>query len=129
MAAVSTRGYHQKQHLPPSPPLSPPTRRRRHKKKLDPFEELATTPIPSAPSSPTTEPEDKPDSLLTRVSLTHSRRDTAMTDTWKDSLHPHNLHIIPHIALPRELPQPNSPDPSAFLRLLDPRISYTLTMA
>jgi len=63
--------FRHNQHLPPSPPPSPPSTRRRHKKKKsDPFEELATTPIPSLPSSPANELNDDQESLLTRIILT-----------------------------------------------------------
>lgn len=72
MATASSHDHPQKQHLPPSPPPSPPSTRRRHKKKLDPFEELASAPIPSPPSSPPNELADE-GSLLTKVSFLRSR--------------------------------------------------------
>ncbi|RYN40626.1 hypothetical protein AA0112_g2863 [Alternaria arborescens] len=58
------------QHLPPSPPPSPPSTRQRKKKKPDPFEQLATTPIPSLPSSPANELNDDQEPLLKRIILT-----------------------------------------------------------
>lgn len=69
MAATASHEHSQRQNLPPSPPLSPVSTRRRHKKKLDPFEKLALTPIPSPPSSPTNGPIDH-ESVLTKIILT-----------------------------------------------------------
>ncbi|KAG9196334.1 hypothetical protein G6011_01455 [Alternaria panax] len=66
----AAHNYHHNQHLPPSPPPSPPSTRRRQKKKQDPFEELATAPIPSLPSSPANELDDDQEPLLKRIILT-----------------------------------------------------------
>jgi hypothetical protein len=66
----AAHNHRHNQHLPPSPPPSPPSTRRRQKKKLDPFEQLATTPIPSLPSSPANEPADDQEPLLKRIILT-----------------------------------------------------------
>ncbi|KNG49114.1 fe-containing alcohol protein [Stemphylium lycopersici] len=70
MHAPNPQGFRPNHHLPPSPPPSPPATRRRHKKKPDPFEQLATTPLPSAPSSPANELEGEKEPLLTRIILT-----------------------------------------------------------
>jgi hypothetical protein len=61
----------QPQHLPLTPPPSPPTRRRHAKKKAnDPFLELAKTPLPSPSAElPGNEDEEEEESLLTRVCL------------------------------------------------------------
>ena len=75
MSAPSAHEYHHRQHLPPSPPPSPPVRaqpeprKRRHKKKPDPFEQLATTPISSLPASPANDVNDNDaqEPLLKRV--------------------------------------------------------------
>ncbi|KAJ4370667.1 hypothetical protein N0V83_005188 [Neocucurbitaria cava] len=69
MATATSHDGHQTQQLPPSPRPSPPSTRRRRKKKADPFEALATTPIPSPPTSPPNERADE-DSLLTKIILT-----------------------------------------------------------
>ncbi|KAF1945460.1 hypothetical protein EJ02DRAFT_44728 [Clathrospora elynae] len=63
--------HHRNQHAPPSPPPSPPpSTRRRLKKRSDPFEQLAQTPIPARPSSLANELEDDQESLLTRIIFT-----------------------------------------------------------
>ncbi|EUC36815.1 hypothetical protein COCCADRAFT_2127 [Bipolaris zeicola 26-R-13] len=67
MAAATQ--HHQHHHLQ-TPPPSPQTTRRRHKKKPDPFEQLATSPIPSPPSSPTSALHDSNEPLLARIILT-----------------------------------------------------------
>lgn len=78
MSAAGAHEYHQRQHLPPSPPPSPPVqakpepRKRRNRKKPDPFEQLATTPIPSLPCSPANDvnDNDEQEPLLKRIVLT-----------------------------------------------------------
>ncbi|EOA80840.1 hypothetical protein ACJQWK_09854 [Exserohilum turcicum] len=73
MAAPHSPPAHASQHhLPPSPPPSPPATRRRHRRKPDPFEALATTPIPSIPASPASEPAAAAanEPLLKRIILT-----------------------------------------------------------
>ncbi|KAL1793359.1 hypothetical protein ACET3X_008341 [Alternaria dauci] len=68
---MSAAHNHRHTHdLPPSPPPSPPSTRRRKKKKPDPFEELATTPIPSLSSSPANELNDDQEPLLKQIILT-----------------------------------------------------------
>ncbi|KAH7391785.1 hypothetical protein BKA66DRAFT_412844 [Pyrenochaeta sp. MPI-SDFR-AT-0127] len=69
MAATDLHDHLRPRLLPTSPPPSPTSTRRRHKKKLDPFEKLALTPIPSPPESPTNGPIDD-ESLLTKIILT-----------------------------------------------------------
>ncbi|KAF1836591.1 hypothetical protein BDW02DRAFT_220411 [Decorospora gaudefroyi] len=70
MAAANSYQQRQKHHLPPSPPPSPPSTRRRHRKKVDPFDELATAPIPSPSSALASESEDDPDSAVKRILFT-----------------------------------------------------------
>ncbi|KAJ5022758.1 hypothetical protein J3E72DRAFT_16918 [Bipolaris maydis] len=66
MAAPTEHHHHQLQTPPPSPQAT----RRRHKKKPDPFEQLATIPIPSPPSSPADALHDSNEPLLARIILT-----------------------------------------------------------
>ncbi|KAH7401986.1 hypothetical protein DE146DRAFT_450538 [Phaeosphaeria sp. MPI-PUGE-AT-0046c] len=72
MATEASHEHQNKQYLPPSPPPSPHSARRRHRKRNDSFEKLANTPMPSPPSSPSQGPvadEDK-DSLIGKIILT-----------------------------------------------------------
>jgi len=72
MAAATSHEQQQILHLPPSPPPSPASARRRQKKRHDSFEKLASTPLPSPPSSPTQGPVSDTDqeSWLARIVFT-----------------------------------------------------------
>ncbi|USP79895.1 uncharacterized protein yc1106_07169 [Curvularia clavata] len=74
---ATTKAHPATQHFPPSPPPSPSppsSARRRHRKKPDPFEQLAATPLQSAPSSPAASTDSnntvQEEPLLTRILLT-----------------------------------------------------------
>ncbi|EMD62061.1 hypothetical protein COCSADRAFT_227627 [Bipolaris sorokiniana ND90Pr] len=69
-AATQHQHQHQHHHQFQTPPPSPQATRRRYKKKPDPFEQLATTPIPSPPSSPAGALHDSNEPLLARIILT-----------------------------------------------------------
>ncbi|EUC41948.1 hypothetical protein COCMIDRAFT_104786 [Bipolaris oryzae ATCC 44560] len=69
-AAAAAATTHQHRHQLQTHPPSPQATRRRHKKKPDPFEQLATTPIPSPPSSPASALHDSNEPLLARIILT-----------------------------------------------------------
>ncbi|KAF2854655.1 hypothetical protein T440DRAFT_464794 [Plenodomus tracheiphilus IPT5] len=71
MAPAASHDSMARQQLPLSPPPSPQSPRRRHKKKkADAFEELALTPVPSRPSSPENPPGEEEESIITKIILT-----------------------------------------------------------
>ncbi|OAL53329.1 hypothetical protein IQ07DRAFT_357767 [Pyrenochaeta sp. DS3sAY3a] len=67
--ATTTEHQIQQQHLPHSPPQSPPSSRNRHKKRLSSYQKLVATTLSSPPESPPNEPAED-ESLLTRIILT-----------------------------------------------------------
>ncbi|KAH8731474.1 hypothetical protein GQ44DRAFT_698799 [Phaeosphaeriaceae sp. PMI808] len=72
MAATTSREHNKHKYLPPSPPPSPPLKRRGPKKRSNSFEKFANTPLPSPPSSPSQGPlkdQDK-EPLITKLVLT-----------------------------------------------------------
>jgi hypothetical protein len=71
MASATSREQQHKQYLPLSPPPSPPSTRKRHKKRTDSFEKLANTPIPSPLSSlsQNAQADDDQEPPLTKVSF------------------------------------------------------------
>ncbi|KAF1914981.1 hypothetical protein BDU57DRAFT_309741 [Ampelomyces quisqualis] len=72
MAAATSNEQQQEVHISLSPPPSPPSMQRRNKKRHDSFEKLASTPLPSPPSSPSQRQvaDEDQDSLLARIILT-----------------------------------------------------------
>jgi hypothetical protein len=122
--------YRYDQRLPPSPPPSPPSTRRRHKKKPDPFEKLATTPIPSLPSSPANEPNDDQESLLTRVSQLDPQNQPQNTNkSSQDYPDTRTFYFLPPLPLPRQLPQSRPSNRSPLTRLFPPHLPRSLPLA
>ena len=129
MATAASHEHGQNLHFPPSPPPSPLATRRRHKKKHDPFEELARTPVPSRPVSPTDEPVDEQESLITRVSHIILESSHGSKLIIPDHPHTHPIHLLHNFTLLRKLSKPSTTDQSAFLHCLDPQLPHTLELA
>ena len=116
---------------PRTPPLSPPSTRRRHsKKKSDSLEELARTPVPSRPSSPITLPGEQEDSLLTKVRRSKSTNISIASELKTiGNPHTHTLHLLHRLAILGQPPQPSATSKLEHDGFFVPLVSHTFALA